>query len=274
MTLNLKNIFSIKWVIKTTLFLLAVESQFICLSELLSAPWQMYFQNPETSVMEGIIGFHDKAMSLATFIVSFVGYFLCRCVLDYKNKNDGRVSERFIHNTYLEVAWTVFPGLLLLNLSLPSFSLLYSMDDLPYSQGTLRCVGHQWYWSYEYSETFVYDELINPSFFARMDSIKTESYLVDSGFEKEFYRLLSVDNTAKIPEKTHVRLLVTSADVLHSWCIPSLGIKIDACPGRLNQASVYLSRVGVKHYGQCSELCGVNHGFMPIVLEAYSRSNF
>jgi heme/copper-type cytochrome/quinol oxidase subunit 2 len=115
MTLNLKDIFYIRCGVKHTLFLLAVESQFICLSELLSAPWQMYFQNPETSVMEGIIGFHYKVMSLATFIVSFVGYFLCRCVLGYKNKNGGRVSERFIHNTNLKVAWIVFPGSFMLS---------------------------------------------------------------------------------------------------------------------------------------------------------------
>jgi heme/copper-type cytochrome/quinol oxidase subunit 2 len=108
MTLNLKNIFYIKCTVKPALFLVAVESQFICLSEWLSAPWQMCFQNHEASVMEGIIGFHDKVMSLATFIVSFVGYFLCRCVLDYKNKNNGRVSERFIHNTNLKVAVIVF----------------------------------------------------------------------------------------------------------------------------------------------------------------------
>ena len=99
-------------------------------------------------------------------------------------------------------------------------------------------------------------------------SFKTESYLVEEAVEGPFYRLLSVDNTAKIPSKTHIRLLITSADVLHSWSVPSLGIKVDACPGRLNQAATFLNRLGVRHYGQCSELCGVNHGFMPVVLES------
>jgi heme/copper-type cytochrome/quinol oxidase subunit 2 len=341
-----KTFLPIKWAIFISFVVLSVESRFLCLSELISAPRQLYFQNPGTPVMEGLICFHDKAMLLVTFIVFSVGFVLFRCVTLFESKPDGRRPDRFIHSTLIEVVWTVLPALMLLNLAVPSFSLLYSIDELPGSQGTLKCIGHQWYWAYEYSEysagrelpvnciedsfpkEAVFQEDVKPSqsweftgitsesmcFFEMENNLlvltgypgfnsmslkeliegkglldfrkhivsgntgessvigySTESYLVDDsvGVGKEFYRLLSVDNSAKIPVKKHIRILITSADVLHSWAVPSLGIKVDACPGRLNQASTYLNRIG-KHYGQCSELCGVNHGFMPIVVESVS----
>lgn len=322
-----------------TLFFLSVESSFINLTESVSAPWQLYFQDPETPIMEGIINFHDKAMFLITFIVFAVGYILFRCVALFQDNQDNRAPERFIHGTVIEIVWTILPALVLLNLAVPSFSLLYSMDELPTPQGTLKCVGHQWYWTYEYSDNYTNNNLgaivtrnfdrtpsdkeSNPiltdldenavvesntlDYFNQIDknaallstrwgwnpsesgsiksvttfeqgsgesevvfqNVETESYLINDAVEDEFYRLLSVDNSAKIPAKRHVRILITSADVLHSWAVPSLGIKVDACPGRLNQTSTYLSRAGIKHYGQCSEICGVNHGFMPIVVESF-----
>ena len=324
-----------------TLSLLLVESQFKNLTESVSAPWQLYFQNPETPIMEGIINFHDKAMFLITFIVFSVGYILFRCVILFEDKNDNRLSERFIHGTVIEIIWTILPALVLLNLAVPSFSLLYSMDELPTPQGTLKCVGHQWYWTYEYSDNYTSstntailtreferipsNKNINPTITSASEGdvslveefndinenaalisnrwgwnssslnslksvttfeenpagtsapifqeIETESYLINEAVDHDFYRLLSVDNSAKIPAKRHVRILITSADVLHSWAVPSLGIKVDACPGRLNQTSTYLSRPGIKHYGQCSEICGVNHGFMPIVVESFSLNS-
>jgi heme/copper-type cytochrome/quinol oxidase subunit 2 len=315
-----KTVLPIKWALFISFIVLSVESRFVCLSELISAPRQLYFQNPETPVMEGLICFHDKAMLLVTFIVFSVGFVLFRCVALFESKSDGRRPDRFIHSTVIEVVWTVLPALMLLNLAVPSFSLLYSIDELPGSQGTLKCIGHQWYWAYEYSEysdghqapansigtdsskevALLLDGFVEPTDFGVVSpedisslsepfsihdicdrnlfgntsefpviSYSTESYLVDDsvGVGNEFYRLLSVDNSAKIPVKKHIRILITSADVLHSWAVPSLGIKVDACPGRLNQASTYLNRIG-KHYGQCSELCGVNHGFMPIVVES------
>jgi heme/copper-type cytochrome/quinol oxidase subunit 2 len=324
-----------------TLSLLLVESQFKNLTESVSAPWQLYFQNPQTPIMEGIINFHDKAMFLITFIVFSVGYILFRCVILFEDKNDNRLSERFIHGTVIEIIWTILPALVLLNLAVPSFSLLYSMDELPTPQGTLKCVGHQWYWTYEYSDNYTSstntailtreferipsNKNINPTITSASEGdvslveefndinenaalisnrwgwnssslnslksvttfeenpagtsapifqeIETESYLINEAVDHDFYRLLSVDNSAKIPAKRHVRILITSADVLHSWAVPSLGIKVDACPGRLNQTSTYLSKPGVKHYGQCSEICGVNHGFMPIVVESFSLNS-
>jgi len=137
-----------------TLFFLVVESQFINLTESISAPWQLYFQDPETPIMEGIINFHDKAMFLITFIIFSVGYVLFRCVVLFEDTNNNRSSERFIHGTVIEIIWTILPALVLLNLAVPSFSLLYSMDELPTPQGTLKCVGHQWYWTYEYSDNY------------------------------------------------------------------------------------------------------------------------
>jgi cytochrome c oxidase subunit 2 len=324
-----------------TLSLLLVESQFKNLTESVAAPWQLYFQNPQTPIMEGIINFHDKAMFLITFIVFSVGYILFRCVILFEDKNDNRLSERFIHGTVIEIIWTILPALVLLNLAVPSFSLLYSMDELPTPQGTLKCVGHQWYWTYEYSDNYTSstntailtreferipsNKNINPTITSASEGdvslveefndinenaalisnrwgwnssslnslksvttfeenpagtsapifqeIETESYLINEAVDHDFYRLLSVDNSAKIPAKRHVRILITSADVLHSWAVPSLGIKVDACPGRLNQTSTYLSKPGVKHYGQCSEICGVNHGFMPIVVESFSLNS-
>ena len=326
----------------TSLFFILVESQFKNLTESVSAPWQMYFHDPETPIMEGIINFHDKAMCLITFIVFAVGYILFRCVVLFENKNDNRLSEKFIHGTAIEIIWTILPALVLLNLAVPSFALLYSIDELPTPQGTLKCVGHQWYWTYEYSDSYnkntVIGGLIKTQEFERTPSnrnenplisdsdesfsgdvnlltrfngidekgalisnrwgwdssfknslvsvtsferspneellpfsqeFETESYLVNEAVDFEYHRLLSVDNSAKIPARRHIRILITSADVLHSWCVPSLGIKVDACPGRLNQTSTYLNKAGVKHYGQCSEICGVNHGFMPIVLESF-----
>jgi len=323
-------------ILALTIFsLFLVKSQFETLTDSVAAPWQTYFQDPETPIMEGIISFHDKAMCLITFIVIAVGYILFRCVVLFEDRNDNRLSEKFIHGTVIEILWTILPALVLFNLAVPSFALLYSIDELPTPQGTLKCVGHQWYWTYEYSDNFKRSDLgtiltqkiertpsensVNPLIsesikgdisllnkFNDIDEksalianrwgwnspsentvvsltsfekgntsspifqeIETESYLVNEAVDYEYHRLLSVDNSAKIPAKRHVRILITSADVLHSWCVPSLGIKVDACPGRLNQTSTYLSKAGVKHYGQCSEICGVNHGFMPIVLESF-----
>ena len=487
-------------------------------------PYTFYFQDPESPVMEGLIYFHDQVMFLVSFIVLFVGTALYSCVHIFQKREpvcwaDQRLPERFIHCTFLEIAWTTIPAILLLNLAVPSFALLYAMEELPFAQGYLKCVGHQWYWTYEYVDFKVgkptiplgktavvrckiepvrlpgaiivkrslekepferlgaqmerytpalvehsrtegparafadavrresemkfeasviehavalglhkdlkrlgfhvelnkantrarlelevklhaskveeavawalhkhlerlgfevenhkplaksavrhelevklhaskvaeavgwalhkhleslgflrspkitaWDELemkvraaeeevtlelfrhvlskegydhsklgklwlrktLNKKVIARWirtdverlnapdpvieqprvvtrTSLKVESYLLDGFIGGEYRRLLSVDNTAKIPMKEHIRVLVTSADVLHSWAIPSLGIKIDACPGRMNQSTVYLTNKR-KHYGQCSELCGVNHGFMPVVLEAF-----
>jgi len=148
-------------------------------------------------------------------------------------------------------------------IAIPSFALLYSLDEVINPSMTLKVIGHQWYWSYEYSDSS------NPKNILNFDSyMKSEEDLTLGNF-----RLLEVDNRIVLPIKIHIRLLVTAADVLHSWAVPSLGIKVDACPGRLNQVFLFLKREGV-FYGQCSEICGINHGFMPIVVQGVKIDKF
>jgi cytochrome c oxidase subunit 2 len=150
-------------------------------------------------------------------------------------------------------------------LAVPSFALLYSLDELIDPDMTLKIIGHQWYWSYEYSD---YSSLYDGK------DISFDSYMIATNdLTKGAFRLLEVDNRVVLPINTHIRLLVTAADVLHSWAMPSFGVKVDACPGRLSQASVFIKREGL-FLGQCSEICGVNHGFMPIAVKAVDPETF
>jgi cytochrome c oxidase subunit 2 len=175
------------------------------------------------------------------------------------------ISSPFTHSSVLEIVWTIIPAFLLLLIAIPSFALLYSLDELIEPSLTLKVIGHQWYWSYEYSD---YASLEGG------ESLNFDSYMITTDdLVKGTFRLLEVDNRVLLPINSHIRILVTSADVLHSWAVPSFGIKVDACPGRLSQASLFLKREGV-YYGQCSEICGVNHGFMPIVVKGVSTNDF
>ena len=225
--------------------------------------WQISFQDPATPVMEGIIALHHDIFFILTIIGCFVTWLLIRTTFLYFHKNN-KVPSTLSHGTTIEVIWTVTPSLILMVIAIPSFALLYSIDEVLDPAVTFKVIGHQWYWSYEYSD------FCNKT----GDSIAFDSYMVnDEDLTKGQLRLLEVDNRVILPIKTHVRALVTSVDVLHSWAIPSLGVKMDACPGRLNQVSIYLNREGV-FYGQCSEICGIQHGFMPIVIEGISIDNF
>ena len=224
-----------------------------------SSRWQLLFQDPASPVMEGIIEFHHDVMFVLVFIVFFVLYMLCSAVLGFADTAPSKKLEAFSHNTALEVAWTLIPSFVLLLVAVPSFALLYSIDELVNPAVTLKSVGHQWYWTYEYSDYGV-----------EYGTLGVESYMVaDEDLPFGTYRLLETNYRVVLPTNVHVRALVTSADVLHSWAIPSLGVKVDACPGRLNQAAMFIKREGV-YYGQCSEICGVNHGFMPIVVQGVS----
>ena len=166
--------------------------------------------------------------------------------------------------TLIELIWTITPAFVLIAIVFPSFRLLYLLDEVISPTVTIKVVGHQWYWSYEYSD------YINVS----GESIEFDSYMLpDSDLELGQFRLLDVDNKVVIPTDTHIRLIVTGADVIHSFAVPSLGLKLDAVPGRLNQVSFLAERTGT-FYGQCSEICGVWHGFMPIVVEAVSSPDF
>jgi len=221
-------------------------------------PWQLGLQDPATPVMEGIVNFHNHLMFFMVFIAMFVFWMLSR-VISYFNEDKNPVSEKFTHSTILEIVWTIIPACILLVIAIPSFALLYSLDEMIDPTTTLKVIGHQWYWSYEYSD---YASLEGG------DTLNFDSYMLpDEELICGSFRLLEVDNRILLPTNTHIRVLVTAADVLHSWCVPSFGIKVDACPGRLTQASLFIKRAGA-YYGQCSEICGVNHAFMPIVVRA------
>ena len=241
---------------------------FLCLAPrvaFLDAPevWQFGFQDPATPIAQGIQDFHNDVCFFMVVILTFVLWMLGRTIWHFDAiKNP--VPSKIIHGTVLELAWTVTPSFILMILAVPSFALLYSMDEITDPAVTLKVIGHQWYWTYEYSDYSTADD----------QSIIFDSYMVaEDDLELGQLRLLEVDNRVVLPVKTHVRVLITAADVLHSWAIPSLGVKCDAVPGRLNQTSIFLNREGV-FYGQCSELCGANHGFMPIVVEGVDLEDY
>ena len=219
-------------------------------------PWQFGFQDPATPIIQGIIHLHNNIIFYLVIIGFFVCWLLFRAIYLFHEEKNKYSYKDFTHSTPLEIGWTLTPALLLLLLAGPSFSLLYAIDEVANPEMTIKVVGHQWYWSYEYTDATNADG----------ENIMFDSYILNSDDSSlGILRLLEVDNRLVLPTNTHIRVCITSADVLHSWAVPSLGVKIDACPGRLNIVSIYIDRVGV-FYGQCSEICGVNHGFMPIVV--------
>lgn len=228
-----------------------------------AVPWQLSFQDPASPIMEGIIDLHHDIFFFILFILFFVMWMLFRTVYHfYYTKSPS--AAKIIHGTVIEVAWTITPSFILMAIAVPSFALLYTMDEAISPAITVKVIAHQWYWTYEYSDYTTSDD----------DSIVFDSYMVpEDDLELGQLRLLEVDNRIVLPVNTYVRMIITSADVLHSWAVPSLGVKCDALPGRLNQISLYINRQGI-FYGQCSELCGANHGFMPIVVEGVSLQDY
>ena len=226
--------------------------------------WQLTIQDPATPQLEGMLFFHNYILLFLIVIGVFVCWMLYTVTTLFNEKNNP-FAAKFTHSSLLEIVWTVLPAFVLLLIAIPSFSLLYSLDEIIDPAVTLKIIGHQWYWSYEYSDYATIEG---------GESLTFDSYMVNTkDLTYGSFRLLEVDNRVILPISTHIRLLVTSADVLHSWAVPSFGIKVDACPGRLSQASLFLKREGV-YYGQCSEICGVNHGFMPIVVKGVSADTF
>nr|ADA69803.1 cytochrome c oxidase subunit II [Sphaeroma serratum] len=209
-------------------------------------------QNGVSPLMEQLI-FHDHAMIVLALITTVVGYILASVLF---NKY---VNRFLLEHQSIEVVWTVLPSLVLLFIALPSLRLLYLLDEVGSPGLTLKAIGRQWYWSYEYSDFL---------------SVEFDSYMIptDTLGEGEF-RLLETDNHVVLPMQAQVRVLVTASDVIHSWTVPALGVKADAIPGRLNQVSFMSMRPGL-YYGQCSEICGANHSFMPITLESVSVPSF
>jgi len=226
-------------------------------------PWQLYFQEAATPAMEGIINLHNDIMAVITFILIFTFWMLARTIYLWDSSRN-KVASKQVHGTVIELVWTIVPSFILVTIAIPSFALLYSMDEVIDPAITLKVVGHQWYWSYEYSDYNTSED----------DTINFDSYMIaEDDLELGQLRLLEVDNRVVLPINTHIRVLITSTDVIHAWAIPSLGIKCDAYSGRLNQVNTFIKREGIFH-GQCSELCGVNHGFMPIVVEAVSLHDY
>lgn len=226
-------------------------------------PWQLRFQDPATPIAQRIIDLHHDVFSFVIFILTFVVWILRRTIYLFSNQNNP-TPVKIIHGTIIETAWTVIPSFILIIIAIPSFALLFSIDEIVDPAVTLKSIRHQWYWSYEYSDYNSEDS----------SSINFDSYMIpEDDLDSRQLRLLEVDNRVVLPVQTHIRVIISAADVLHSWAIPSLGVKCDAVPRRLNQASFYLQRERV-FYRQCSELCGTNHRFIPIVIEVVSLDTY
>ena len=226
-------------------------------------PWQIGFQDPATPVMEAIIDLHHQIFFFLIMIGTFVGWMLFR-ILWLFDADRNPVPSNVTHGSTIEILWTISPAVVLLLIAIPSFDMLYATDEVIDPAITVKAIGHQWYWSYEYSDYVSEND----------ESLAFDSYMVpEEDLTEGQLRLLEVDNRVILPTDTHIRVVITATDVLHSWAVPSLGVKMDAVPGRLNQVGMFIQREGV-YYGQCSELCGVNNGFMPIVVEAVSVEDY
>ena len=223
----------------------------------LPTPWQMNFQAPATPVMSGIWDFWTIVLVIITLISVFVLLLLIYVMWRFSAKRNP-VPSQLTHNTPLEIIWTVIPVLILVLISIPSFKLHYFLDVVPDSEMTIKAIGNQFYWSYEYADRDV-----------TFDS----AMLDDEELAEGQPRLLEVDNRMVVPVGTRVRVLVTASDVIHAWAVPAFGVKIDAIPGRLNETWFEAQQEGV-FYGQCSELCGPGHGYMPIAVEVVSKEVF
>nr|YP_009349781.1 cytochrome c oxidase subunit 2 [Hexacentrus japonicus]AQM39826.1 cytochrome c oxidase subunit 2 [Hexacentrus japonicus] len=219
------------------------------------ATWSdLNLQNSASPLMEQLTFFHDHALLILLMITILVAYIMSAMFFN-------KYTHRYLlEGQTIEVIWTIIPAITLIFIALPSLRLLYLLDESLKPIITVKTVGHQWYWSYEYTD------FSNPYEF--------DSYMVPyNELPLSGFRLLDVDNRTVLPMNTQVRMLVTAADVLHSWTVPALGAKVDATPGRLNQTNFFMNRPGL-YYGQCSEICGANHSFMPIVIESVNTKTF
>nr|AWV84149.1 cytochrome oxidase subunit II [Tettigades ulnaria] len=218
------------------------------------ASWSnISMQDASSPLMEQLIFFHDHTLVILIVITVVVGYMMSTLVFN------NMINRLLLEGQLIELIWTLLPALTLIFIALPSLRLLYLLDEVNNPLLTVKIIGHQWYWSYEYSDFL---------------NVEFDSYMKPT-MELEFseFRLIETDNHMILPFNTQVRLMITSSDVLHSWAMPSMGVKVDAVPGRLNQSSILINRPGLM-YGQCSEICGSNHSFMPIVIESVSNIMF
>uniref|UniRef100_UPI00300289D5 cytochrome c oxidase subunit II n=1 Tax=Perlodinella shennongjia TaxID=3111799 RepID=UPI00300289D5 len=218
------------------------------------ATWaNLSLQDSASPMMEQLTFFHDHALLILIMITTLVSYIMATLFFN------PLINRFLLDGQTIEMIWTILPAITLIFIALPSLRLLYLLDEVSDPALTIKTIGHQWYWSYEYSD---------------FSNIEFDAYMIPyHEMSNDGFRLLDVDNRAVLPMNTQIRVLVTAADVLHSWTVPALGVKVDATPGRLNQISFLLSRPGV-FFGQCSEICGANHSFMPIVIESVPTRTF
>nr|YP_010579975.1 cytochrome c oxidase subunit II [Chironomus transvaalensis]YP_010579988.1 cytochrome c oxidase subunit II [Chironomus circumdatus]UZS77014.1 cytochrome c oxidase subunit II [Chironomus transvaalensis]UZS77027.1 cytochrome c oxidase subunit II [Chironomus circumdatus] len=210
-------------------------------------------QDSNSPIMEQLNFFHDHALLIIILVTLSVGYLMGTLFFNKLN------NRYLLHGQTIEVIWTILPAVILLFIAFPSLRILYLLDEVNNPSISLKTIGHQWYWSYEYSD---------------FSGIEFDSYMIPQNeMSLDTFRLLDVDNRVILPINNQIRILVSATDVLHSWAIPSLGVKIDASPGRLNQTNFFINRPGL-FFGQCSEICGANHSFMPIVIESIPTNHF
>lgn len=221
-------------------------------------PWQMGMQPPATPVKERLSAFHDELLVIIFLIAGFVMALLLYVVVRFNHRRNP-VPSHTSHNTVIEILWTIVPVLILVIIAIPSFKLMYYMDRIPNPEMTIKVTGHQWYWSYEYPD--------------QKDLGFASNIIQQASLKPGQLRLLDVDNPLVVPIHTNVRVLVTSTDVIHSWFIPSFGVQEYAIIGRLNESWFNVEREGT-YYGECNQICGVNHAFMPIKIVALSKEAF
>jgi cytochrome c oxidase subunit II len=220
--------------------------------------WQLGFRNPASPVMEKVNELHNFVLIMMTVITIFVLFLLIYVSFRFRKSANPNPSKRS-HHAVLEVLWTAIPVIILIFMAVPSFKLVYQQDITPEHDMSIKVIGHQWYWEYQYPD---------------QDNLSFESYMIqDEDLQEGQPRLISVDNRLVLPTNKVIQVLVTGGDVLHSFAMPSLGVKKDAVPGRLNETWMKIDRPGV-YRGQCSEICGTGHGYMPIVIEAVSPDQF
>nr|YP_010838217.1 cytochrome c oxidase subunit II [Sternocampsus coriaceus]WGF20844.1 cytochrome c oxidase subunit II [Sternocampsus coriaceus] len=210
-------------------------------------------QDSTSPLMEQLVFFHDHAMLILLMITLIVSYIMLTL---FSNKF---INRFLLEGQTIELIWTIAPAVTLIFIALPSLRLLYLLDEINFPILSVKANGHQWYWSYELSD---------------FKTIEFDSYMIPLPESKSSdFRLLDVDNRLPLPFKSQIRFMISSTDVIHSWTIPSMGVKVDATPGRLNQTTFFMNRPGI-YFGQCSEICGTNHSFMPIVIESISPKAF
>lgn len=223
----------------------------------LAKDWQLGLQDAASLAMERFVGLHNLLLIVITGVVIFVFLLLTYTCIRYYHKNNP-VPSKFSHNVAIEVLWTIVPFILLIIIAIPSFKILYYVENTGKMDMTVKVIGRQWFWQYEYPD----------------ENIAFDSYIIpDDQLKPGQVRLLDVDNALVLPVDTNIRIVTTAGDVIHSFAVPALGLKTDAIPGRINESWVNITKPG-QYYGQCSELCGVGHGFMPISIKAVTKEEY